>query len=297
MTENSPLTPHLFFLYTILMRFGYHVSISGGLKTALAEAKELTCNTIQIFLGPPQMWKLSSFTDEEIAQFDEERRKLDITPVIAHSAYLLNVSSPNDHLWNISVHYLINLLEKAEKVGVEGITFHLGSNPGRRAGVQKAIEAMRKIEDEAPAGQAKILLETDAGPGNHVGDNFEEISEILGSVKNPQRFGVVLDTCHIFASGYDLRTAEAANKTFAKFEKLIGYQFLAAIHINDSKGELGSHLDRHEHIGEGKIGADGFKAILHHPKLQEMAFILETPKTGNLKTDLKDIQTLRKLAK
>jgi len=280
-----------------MRRLGYHVSIAGGLSTATLEAKALTCNTIQIFLGPPHTWKFSNFTPEDIEQFNRERKQLDIDPVVVHAAYLPNPASADDKLWNVSVHYLISLSKKASEVGANGIHFHLGSNPSREGGVERLSEALRKMEEEIPKNGVTIVLETDAGPGNHVGDNFEEIQEALSYVKDPSRFGVTIDTCHIFVAGYDIRTEKGVYETIEKFDQTIGLKYLHTIHANDSKGELGSHLDRHEHIGEGKIGLAGFKALLNHPKLKEVPFILETPQTGDTEDDLKDIKTLRKLIK
>ncbi len=278
-----------------MRRFGYHVSIAGGLATAIEEARVLTCNTIQIFLGPPHTWQLSQFTPEDVERFQKGREELDLQPIVVHAAYLPNPASGDKKLWKISVSYLIRLIQKAHELRLDGVHCHLGANPSRREGIRQVIEAFKAIRKELPKG-IKVLPETDAGPGNHVGDNFEEIAELLAGVSHHPQFAVTLDTCHIFAAGYDIRTEAQVEATMRKFDKAIGLDRLYVVHANDSKGDLGSHLDRHEHIGEGRIGLAGFKALLHHPKLKNIPFVLETPQNGDLKEDLKNIQILRRLA-
>lgn len=279
------------------MLLGAHVSISGSVDKAVDRAKELGCTTFQIFTRNPRGWKAKPLNPEEVEEFKEKFRKYGFTVAAAHMPYLPNISSPVSDTFKKSVSSLIEELERTGKLGLQYLVVHVGSHLGKglNAGIKKAAEAVNtalsKVENNVV-----LLLENMAGQKNSVGSTFEDIKRILNQVEYEDRVGVCFDTCHAFAAGYDLRTKEAVERTFEDFDQIIGLEKLKVVHVNDSKGDLGSHIDRHEHIGLGKIGAKGFRALLHHPPLRNLPFILETPvdSRGNFATNLAKLKRLYK---
>ncbi|MBU1083444.1 deoxyribonuclease IV, partial [Patescibacteria group bacterium] len=216
-----------------------------------------------------------------------------------HAAYLPNPSSHKTSLRNLSLHKLKEEAKAAYQIGADGYNFHCGSNQdGNSEGVKLAIQTLNRLAELTnEKWPVKLIIESDAGAGNRIGDTVEELAKIWKGIKNKQRFGFCLDTCHLFASGTDLRTPKDISALLAKFDKLIGLPQLKFIHINDAKFPLGSKKDRHANIGQGEIGLVGIKALLHQTKLKQVPFILETPRTGNVKIDITDIKLLRRLAK
>ncbi|OGB73333.1 hypothetical protein A3K24_00425 [candidate division Kazan bacterium RIFCSPHIGHO2_01_FULL_44_14] len=280
------------------MLFGYHVSTAGGLHKAFDEAKELECTAIQIFVGSPQMWATPTVSDKEVEKFKTAQKNSNVKKVLVHSAYLPNPSSHKASLRNLSLKKLKDEAKIAYTIGADGYNFHCGSNQdSNQQGVAHAIATLNRLaeltDEKWPV---KLILENDAGAGNRIGDTIEELGAIWKGLKNKKRFGFTLDTCHMFVSGIDLRTKKDISALLSKFDKLIGLTHLEFIHINDAKFGLGSKKDRHANIGEGEIGLTGFKYLLTNSKLKNVPFILETPRTGNLKSDLKDIRILKKMS-
>lgn len=282
-----------------MLRIGYHVSIAGGLPNAFKYARELECDVIQIFVGSPQIWQTPEISDAEIAKFKEYRKKSKISSILVHSAYLPNPSSPKASLRNLSLKKLKDEAKIAYRIGADGYNFHCGSNSdSTEAGIANAINTLNRLaeltDEEWPV---TLIIESDAGAGNRIGDTIEELGAIWRGLKNKKRFGFCLDTCHLFVSGTDLRTKNDISQLLKKFDKLIGLEHLKFIHLNDAKFDLGSKKDRHENIGQGKIGKEGIKSILGNPVIRKLPLILETPRTGDLKTDIQDIKMVRLLAK
>ncbi|PIR99112.1 endonuclease [Candidatus Collierbacteria bacterium CG10_big_fil_rev_8_21_14_0_10_44_9] len=280
------------------MLFGYHVSTAGGLHKAFDEARKLDCTVIQIFVGSPQMWATPTVSDKEVEKFKTAQKNSAVKKVLVHSAYLPNPSSHKASLRNLSLKKLKDEAKIAYAIGADGYNFHCGSNQdSNQQGVAHVITTLNRLaeltDDKWPV---KLILENDAGAGNRIGDTIEELGAIWKGLKNKKRFGFTLDTCHMFVSGIDLRTKKDISALLSKFDKLIGLAHLEFIHINDAKFGLGSKKDRHANIGEGEIGLDGFKYLLTSPKLKNLSFILETPRTGDLKLDLKDIRILKKMS-
>ncbi|RLC37848.1 endonuclease [candidate division Kazan bacterium] len=283
------------------MLFGYHVSTAGGLHNAFKDAEELTCDVIQIFIGSPQVWQTPQVSDKEIEKFKTAWKNSRVKQVLVHSAYLPNPASHKMTLRNFSLKKLKEEAKIAYRIGADGYNFHCGSNQNsNQEGVKLAIKTLNRLaeltDEKWPV---RLIIENDAGAGNRIGDTIEELGAIWKGIKNKKRFGFCLDTCHLFVSGTDLRTQKNISDLLRKFDRLIGLKHLKFIHMNDARRGcgLGSKKDRHANIGKGEIGAQAFKNWLHTAKLRKLPFILETPRTGNIKEDIKDIKLLRKLAK
>lgn len=263
------------------MRFGAHVSAAGGLWKAGENGKALGCEVIQIFSRPPQAWAAKPITDDDAVMFKDAMKKNGIKDVYIHAPYLINLASDNNRTRHGSVTMLRQELERGTQLGAKAMMFHPGSAKavGRKEGIAMVVKGIDRILD-GYNGTCQLLIEISAGAGEVMGDTFEEIAAFLDGAERGKEVGICFDTQHAFASGYDLRSEEAVKKTFADFDKIIGLKKLVASHCNDSKVEFEAHKDRHQHLGRGFIGADAFKFIVHHPKLQHIDLILETPFDG-----------------
>lgn len=279
------------------MRLGAHESIAGGLHRALDRAQSVGCDAVQIFVRPPRTWAAPRLTSEGVARFKARAAETGIRPVVGHTSYLLNLSSPKDDLWRKSRDMLIVELERCEAVGAPWLVLHPGAHvgTGEEAGLERMARALGEVHAAASGLQAQILLETTAGQGTRLGYRFEHLAWLLENTPQGERLGVCLDTCHVFAAGYDLRTAEGYEETMDAFERIIGLERLKVVHLNDSKLELGSRRDRHEHIGEGHIGLEGFRRILNDRRLAGLPGLLETPKGEDLHKDRESLALLRSL--
>lgn len=281
------------------MYLGYHVSASGGLYKAFKEAEALDCTAIQIFVGSPQTWAAPNPPQKDIDKFIETRQSSNVGKVLVHAAYLPNPSSPKASLRNISLKKMKDEALVAYAIGADGYNFHCGSNAdGTEEGIANAINTLNRLEElTSEKCPVRLILENDAGAGNRIGDTIEELADIWAGLNNKDRFGFCLDTCHLFVSGIDVGSKKTVDAMIKKFDDLIGIQHLHFLHVNDAKFGLGSKKDRHANIGTGEISLDGFSALINHPKLKDKTFILETPRSGDLTQDIKDIQTLKKLIK
>ncbi len=258
------------------MILGSHLSISGGLHKALEAADAYGFDCVAMFVRNQRQWRAGALNDEAIATFREVRRQSGISPVVAHGSYLVNLAGKDD-IRRKSIAAMRDELDRCERLGIEYLVFHPGSHEQADEGIVLVADALNEIVADCP-GQTKILIETTAGQGNYLGRTFEQIAEILERLDRQERFGVCLDTCHVFAAGYDIRTPSTYSKTIAEFDKIIGLERLPAIHLNDSVKGLDSRVDRHAHIGFGKIGLQAFAEIVNDPRLADLPMILETPK-------------------
>jgi len=279
------------------MNIGYHVSTAGGLPKAFAEAKLLTCEVIQFFVSSPQIWETRVPSEREIKEFKELYKKSGIKDILVHSAYLPNPSTPRQTLWAVTMKKMKEEIKIAESIGASGYNVHPGSNPDTKNGIATAIKSFNRLAELTNGYQAKIIIENDAGAGNRIGDTVEELAAIWRGLQPKERFGFTLDTCHLFVSGLDIRKQEILKKVLDDFDRQIGLEHLLYIHLNDSRYDLGSHRDIHEHIGEGFIGLGAFEYIVNHPKLKDKNFILETPHAGDTEKEIKNIQIIRSLIK
>jgi deoxyribonuclease-4 len=277
------------------MRIGVHVSIAGSIDEAIDRAAALSCDTIQIFSRNPRGWRSRPLEPGEVKEFKRKRKDNDIRPVLVHIPYLINLATPKDKLWKASIDSYIEDIIRTDTLGAEYFVTHLGAHTGsgEEAGLKRFCQGLNTVIKKTRP-KTVILLETCAGQGSSLGYKFEHIRYILDNIKS-KNIGVCLDTCHVYAAGYDIATRQGLEDTLNIFNKVIGLKKLKAIHLNDVKGELGSHLDRHEHIGKGKIRQKGMKRILTHPKLRDLPFIMETPKKSP-KDDPMNIKTARRLA-
>lgn len=276
------------------MRFGFHISISGGLSKVAQRAVDRDCQTIQIFSRNPRGWKYGPLSPDGVRLFQIALRRLDISPVVVHMPYLPNPASPDADLYRRSIDSLAEELRRAQQLGAAFVVVHVGKHMGSPIGqalkrVAVAIDqALERLETEV-----LLLLEGTAGQGTEIGHSFSQIRDVLAQLENPTRVGVCLDTAHTFEAGYDIATDEGLEKTLQEFDELLGWDRLHLLHLNDSKTPLGSHVDRHWHIGEGEIGREGFRRIINHPRLRGLPGIMETP-AGEAE-DAKNMQVVRSL--
>ncbi len=279
------------------MRLGAHESIAGGLYKAFDRAQSVGCKVVQIFVKPNRAWAVKPLTEEDIARFKAKAEETCIQPVVGHASYLLNLASPKDDLWQKSCDTLIIELERCEALDVGWLVLHPGSHvgSGEEAGLARVAQGLGKVHAATPGFCAQILLENTAGQGTNLGYSFEHLAWLIEHTPEGERLGVCLDTCHVFAAGYELRAPEGYRATMETFESIVGLEWLKAIHLNDSKGDLGSRKDRHEHIGKGFIGLEGFRHVLNDPRLTGMPGLLETPKSDDLHEDRENLAVLRSL--
>jgi deoxyribonuclease-4 len=279
------------------LRLGAHESIAGGLYKAFDRAQSVGCEAVQIFVKPNRQWAVKPLTEEDIARFKAKADETGIQPVVGHASYLLNLATLDEALWTKSRDMLTVELERCEALGVPYLVLHPGSHvgAGEDAGLARVAQALGEVHAATPGFQAQILLETTAGQGSSLGHRFEHLAWLMEHAPEGERLGVCLDTCHVFAAGYELRTPEGYATTMEAFDRVIGLEQLKAIHLNDSKGDLGNRKDRHEHIGKGGIGLEGFRHIMNDPRLAGLPGLLETPKGKELREDAENLAALRAL--
>ncbi len=279
------------------MQIGHHVSISGSLANAVTNANERECSAFQIFTGNPRGWYTKDITDEEALKFKNNlsQTNIDRFATVAHMPYLPNLSSPEPPVYEKSIKAMIREVKRCDQIGIPFLVTHLGSHKGTGAekGIKRLTSALIEVAEKTK--NVTILLENTAGQKNSVGSNFSELSEIFSSLKPADRFGICIDTCHAFAAGYDLKHEKNVKSTFDEFDKEIGMKHIKILHLNDSKGELGSNLDRHEHIGMGHIGSTGLGKVIKLMNKNKTPMILETP-IDERRSDFEDIGTAKELA-
>ena len=276
------------------MKFGAHVSAAGGLWNAPINAGKLGCEVLQMFSRPPQGGKPSPITDEVAAKFKAEMKANEIERAYIHTPYFINLASKESRIVGNSIAVIREELERGSLLGCRAVMFHPGSakDVGEEKGIAMVIDGLNQILT-GYRGSCQLLIEISAGAGAVMGDTFEEIAAFIGGAKRGSDIGVCFDTQHAFASGYDLRTDDAVGATFKRFDALIGLDKLVASHCNDSKVELNGHKDRHEHLGKGHIGLDGFRAIVANSGLKHLDLILETPMDDGVEADLSFLKSAR----
>ncbi len=280
------------------MKIGAHVSIAGGVYNAPSNAAAIGGECFQMFTRSPRGGKAPRLTKDVIKQFNEACQKNSISNYYIHTPYYINLASSNNRIRYGSIQVIREELERGSLLGAKALMTHLGSSKdrGKNQAVQKVIEGLIKALD-GYSGSTVFMIENSAGAGGTIiGDEFKEIGRIIKGIPKQLRdkVAVCFDTCHAFVSGYDLRDKQSVNKTLRQFDKEIGLDKLLLIHANDAKAELGSRKDRHEHIGLGKIGREGFQALLRNPWLKNVDVVLETPKDGKEVDDIKFLKKLRK---
>ena len=276
------------------MKFGCHVSIAGGIDKAPERAHALGCECFQIFSRSPRGGKPPALTDSLVSSFKNSCSEFGLSDYFIHTPYYINLASEKPELRESSVRIIREELERGTVIGARYVMTHLGSSKGidRSVAVGRVVEGVADILEDSGGLTTELLLENTAGQGETIGDSFSELARIINEIQNP-RLGICLDTAHLLASGYDIRTKAAVDKTLGEFSSLIDPARIKLLHGNDSKIPLGEKKDRHEHIGEGKIGTAGFKAIVNHALLKDLDMIVEIP-PEEVEKDIELLKSLRK---
>lgn len=278
---------------------GAHTSISGGVHTAIARAVKMNFTAMQIFTQNNNRWKTKELADEEIENFRSSLKESGIRFVVTHDSYLINLCSADKSTLKKSRDAYIDELKRCEKLGIKFLNFHPGSHGGRgeEDGIKLIAESLNICHEKTKNYNCSAMLEATAGQGTMLGYRFEQLQKIIDLVEDKNRMTVCIDTAHIFAAGYNIKDPEEYKNVINNFDNIIGLKRLKCFHINDSKKELGSRVDRHEHIGKGFIGKEGFTNIMNDDRLKNIPKILETPKGIEMKEDLKNIKALTALIK
>jgi len=276
---------------------GAHMSIAGGLHRAIERGQETGCSVVQIFLKNQLQWRAKAYTAQEIAAFRAAWKASGIRTVFAHSSYLINLAAPGVTDWQRAVEAFHDELERAERLALPFVIIHPGSHRGEglEAGVERIARALDLVIARTRGYRVLVLLENTAGGGDTVGRSFEELASILTAVKEPERIGVCLDTCHLFAAGYDVRNREGYEAAMGACARLIGIKRVRVFHLNDAKAPLGSGLDRHEKIGRGKMGVPAFRLLMKDRRFARVPMALETPKDPAPRADREALALLRRL--
>jgi len=280
------------------MFLGSHMSIAGGLHMAFEHIRAVDGTALQIFTRNQRQWKIPPLSKYDIELFSIAREQWGDYPIAAHDSYLINLASNKDEQIDRSLLSFSEELRRIEALSIPWLVTHPGSHlgDGVDVGIERYAANLDRAIESSGTSQCMVLLETTAGQGTNLGSTFEELARIIELSAHPDRIGVCYDTCHTFAAGYDLRTPETYTATFDAFDRIIGLDRLKFFHVNDTKNEFNSHKDRHEHIGKGEIGLEGFRSLMQDPRFAEVPKTLETPKEKDLKDDVRNLKTLRSLA-
>lgn len=278
---------------------GAHESVAGGVYKAFERAHRAGCRTLQVFTKNSNQWRAKPLSDDDIASYKTAASKSTVRPVVAHDSYLINLCATDRSILKKSREAFTDELRRCEALGIPFLNFHPGSHmgAGEEEGIKKIIESLNQSHEQTAGFRVWSVIEATAGQGTAVGYRFEHLKAIMDGVEDPGRMGVCIDTCHIFAAGYDISGREGYEKTITEFDRIVGLKNLVAFHVNDSKKPLGSRVDRHEHIGKGEIGREGFRCFMMDERFARIPKILETPKGEDLKEDRMNLAVLRRLAK
>ena len=273
------------------------MSIAGGLHLALERGAALGCFAVQIFVKNQRQWAARPLGDDEARAFRAARRSTGVSAVFAHASYLINLASPDPIAWERAVSFFTDELERAEALGLSCVAIHPGSHLGAgiEAGLDRVARAVREVLRRTRGYRVRVALENTAGGGGTVGRTFGELGALLTRLQGARRVGVCLDTCHLFAAGYDIRSAAGYHAAMDECAREVGMSRVLAFHLNDARASLGSGLDRHEHIGRGHLGLPAFRLLLNDPRFATVPKVLETPKDPEPQADLRNLATLRRL--
>jgi deoxyribonuclease-4 len=276
---------------------GAHMSIEGGVSKALDRGKEACCDAIQIFTKNNNQWKSKPLLPDEIKIWQDNINKTNVKPIASHDSYLINLASPKKDVYAQSLDAFCDEIDRAEALAIPYLVFHPGSRlfDTETNGIKRIANSINIILSKKSKINLTLLFETTAGQGSQLGYKFDQLGKIIELIKRKDKIGVCVDTCHIFAAGYNISVESGYIKTFEEFDKIIGLDRIKLFHLNDSKRELASRVDRHEHIGKGKLTLDAFKFLLSDKRFQNLPMILETPKGKNMKEDKINLKILRSL--
>ncbi len=278
---------------------GAHMSIAGGVDRAIERGAEAGCDAIQMFNKSSNQWRAKPIDDAEVARFRAAMIAKGISPVVSHGCYLINLASPDDTLYERSIVSFGEEMDRCERLGIPYLVTHPGSHvgSGETAGIRRIARALTRLFGERPGARLRVLLETTAGQGSSIGHRFEQLAAIIAGVSSPGRLGICVDTCHVFAAGYDLRTRRSYAAVMSELDDVIGLNRVQAFHLNDCKKDIGCRVDRHEHIGKGFLGVDAFRWLMNDPRFDGVPMLLETPKGPDLAEDKVNLALLRSLMK
>ncbi|MEF3273214.1 MAG: deoxyribonuclease IV [Chloroflexus sp.] len=278
-------------------RFGAHMSISGGVSKSFARGESIGLEAMQIFAKNERQWTAKPISAEEAAAFRAEQQRTGIHPVVVHDSYLINLAAPADDLREKSIAAFADELERCAQLGIPYLVTHPGAHTGigEEAGLVRVADAIRRLLAEGVGGTTMILLETTAGQGTALGYRFEHLARLFEMIPYHDRLGVCVDTCHIFAAGYDIRDPDSYQRTFAELDRLVGLERVKCFHLNDSQKDVGSRVDRHAHIGQGCIGIEAFRFLVNDPRFASLPMIIETPKGEDMAEDRMNLTLLRSL--
>jgi len=273
------------------------MSIAGGIAKSFARGEQVGCEAMQIFSKNDRQWKAKPYTPDDVAAFKAEQARTGIGPVIVHCSYLVNLAAAADELWEKSIAAFTDELERCALLGIPAIVVHPGAHTGsgEENGLRREADALNRLFDAGIGAGVTVLLENTAGQGTALGWRFEHLARLLELVTRRERLGVCLDTCHLLAAGYDIRTADTYVATMNEFAQVVGLEQLKAWHLNDSQKDLGSRIDRHTHIGEGCIGLEAFRLLLNDARFVDLPMIIETPKGKDMTEDVENLARLRSL--
>lgn len=279
------------------MKIGFHVSIAGGIARSVERAHDLGCTCMQIFSRNPRGWTVKPLDKNDIAEFKKSRERLEISPVFVHTNYLINLASFRPELYEKSIEQFVIDLERTEALGAEYLVTHLGSANGQDEDwmIERVSDALSMAMKLHPP-KATILLENTAGEAGDIGYTLEQVQQVISGLQDVSPVGICYDTCHGFAAGYDIRTEEGVEALSRNIKDTVGLDRLKGMHLNDCLRDFNSRVDRHWHIGEGKIGLDGFKLLLNHPAFKDVPKIMETPKATE-EDDPRNMKVVRSLMK
>jgi deoxyribonuclease IV len=277
---------------------GAHMSIRGGVSMAIERARSIDCTTMQIFVKNNMQWFARPLSRAEIRAFIDHVRRGELLSVFGHANYLINLAATNLQFHANSIRALAEELVRADQLELPFLVLHPGAHlgAGEQAGLEKIVNSIDEVFRKIPNVKTKIALEITAGQGSCIGHRFEHLAHIIENVREPERLRVCLDTAHLFAAGYDISSESGVRKIFREFDRVIGRDRLVAIHVNDSKTPCGSRVDRHEHIGKGRIGLDVFRFIMRSSRFRRIPKVLETPKGKDLAEDVINLKVLRRFA-
>jgi deoxyribonuclease-4 len=277
---------------------GAHMSIRGGVRMAIERARSIHCTAMQIFVKNNMQWFARPLRREEIRAFLDHVQRGELSSIFGHANYLINLAATNPQFYANSIRALSEELTRADQLELPSLVLHPGAHlgAGEEAGLEKIIASIDEVFRKIPKVKTKIALETTAGQGSCIGHRFEHLAYIIANVREPERLCVCLDTAHVFAAGYDISSEASTRKTLREFDRVIGRDRLVAIHLNDSKTARGARVERHEHIGKGRIGLEAFRFIMGDRRFRKIPKVLETPKGKDLREDVINLKTLRRLA-
>jgi deoxyribonuclease-4 len=273
---------------------GAHISTKGGLHTVFERAAAINASAIALFAKNSNQWKGKVLTEEDVLTFASLRN---IQPIVTHASYLINLATTNPEFHKKSIAAMIDELDRAERLGIHGVVLHPGAHleAGVDAGIDQIARSLDQVHAATPDHRVVTFLETAAGQGSCLGCTFEELGRMIDAVDDKKRVGICIDTCHIFAAGYEIRTPDGYERMVEEVDRFVGIDNVGVFHLNDSKKGLGSRVDRHQHIGEGELGLEPFRLLLNDRRFAKIPKLLETPKTVETESDQRNIATLRGL--